>query len=126
MPAHGLLRSGLRELGMGLHHLHPDGLLQLARFVSLCKGVLGVAPNLSLFRRLFVAEGRRAKPDDTMFARVGGVMVVVCPEVAWVYPRLQPAGLFPGWEREWFYVRNDVDGPMLEFAMLPSVDLLLP
>jgi hypothetical protein len=54
MPAHDFLHSVLRELSIRLHHFHPEGLLHLARFVFLCEGFLGVAPQLSLFRRFFV------------------------------------------------------------------------
>jgi hypothetical protein len=72
MLAHDFLCLVLRELGIGLHHLHPEGLLQLARFVSLCEGFLSISPKLSLFYRLFVVEGRKEKPGDATFAHVEG------------------------------------------------------
>lgn len=95
-------------------------------FVSLCEGYLGVTPSLSLFQWQFVIEGLKVKLDDAMVAHIGGVMLAVRPHLAWSYPHLQPAGLAPGWEREWFYVRNDIDGPMPEFIMVPPMSLPLP
>jgi hypothetical protein len=66
------------------------------------------------------------KPDDVTVAHVGGVTLVVHPDLAQGYPRLQPVGLVPGWEREWFYICNDIDGPVPEFVMVPPVSLPLP
>ncbi|RLN03087.1 hypothetical protein C2845_PM13G09770 [Panicum miliaceum] len=48
MAAHGFLHLVLHELGIGLHLLYPDGLLQVVGFISLCEGFLGVAPSLPL------------------------------------------------------------------------------
>ncbi|RLN28352.1 putative retrotransposon protein [Panicum miliaceum] len=64
MPAHDFLRSVLPELGIRLHHLHPEGLLQLTGFISPCEGFLGVAPHLYLFLRIFAVEGRKVRTGD--------------------------------------------------------------
>jgi hypothetical protein len=59
MAAQRFLRSILQELSIRLHLLHLDGLIQLAGFVSLCEGFLGIAPKILLFCRLFMAWGQR-------------------------------------------------------------------
>jgi hypothetical protein len=53
------------------------------------------------------------------FTPVGGVTVVVRPDLAWDYLHLQLAGLSSGLESEWFYIHNDIDGPVSEFIMQP-------
>jgi hypothetical protein len=96
MLAHGFLCLIVHELGIGLHHLHPNGLLQLAGFISLCEGFLGVAPSLSHFCRLFVAEDWRMNPGNAMLAHVRWVTMAVRPDLAQDYPRFQLAGLVLG------------------------------
>lgn len=44
-------------------------------------------------------------------------MVMVRPDLDRDYPRFRVAGLIQGWESEWFYVCNEVDGPIPEFTL---------
>jgi hypothetical protein len=52
-----------------------------------------------------------------------GVTLEVRSKMVWDYPHSALAELAPGWEREWFYIHNNIDGPMPKFAMLPPSSL---
>lgn len=51
-PASNFFRA-LFHFKVELHHLNPNGVQQIATFVALCKGYLGVLPCLNLFRYFF-------------------------------------------------------------------------
>ncbi|RLM87492.1 hypothetical protein C2845_PM04G09710 [Panicum miliaceum] len=89
ISAHDFLCSVLGKHDIGLRHLHPEGILHLVVFVSLCEGFLGVALHLSLFHRLFVVEGRKAKPGDATSAHISGESLAVHPHLARDYPRVE-------------------------------------
>ena len=55
MPAHRFLREILHHFKVALHELAPNGLQQVAVFVALCEGFLGIDPHFDLFLYFFKA-----------------------------------------------------------------------
>lgn len=55
MPVHRFLREVLHHYGVSLHELSPNGIQQMAAFVALCGGFLGINPHFDLFFYFFKA-----------------------------------------------------------------------
>ena len=60
-PVHNFFHGLLHVLGIELQHLNPNGVLQVAGFVVVCEGFLGINPHASLFLRVFEIRTRRVK-----------------------------------------------------------------
>ena len=53
LPLHPFVRGLLFFYGLELHHLHPNSVLHIACFITLCEAFLGTAPHFSLWCYLF-------------------------------------------------------------------------
>ncbi|KAE8816140.1 retrotransposon protein [Hordeum vulgare] len=53
LPTSIFFRRFLMHFGLQPHHLSANIVLQLAAFIALCEGYLGIEPHLDLWRRLF-------------------------------------------------------------------------
>jgi hypothetical protein len=53
LPAHEFLRGLLFVYGVQLHHLTPNSILHIARFITLCESFLGIDPHWVLWKFLF-------------------------------------------------------------------------
>ena len=58
LPVHKLFYGFLHTLSLDHQHLSPNVVLQLAVFVTLCQGFLGIEPHTALFLRLFEVRGQ--------------------------------------------------------------------
>jgi hypothetical protein len=96
-----------------LHHLTPSGILHIATFITLCEAYYGIEPHFNLwnyFFRIWLQSDLDAK-----------VVILGCVEVH-VWPR-QGADLYflllvsnppVGWQRGWFFLRNDAPALLLK------------
>ncbi|KAE8812041.1 hypothetical protein D1007_11061 [Hordeum vulgare] len=50
-------------LGLQPHHLAPNAILQLASYVVLCEGFVGIEPRLDLWQKLFFFKQQSIKMD---------------------------------------------------------------
>nr|CAB3495285.1 unnamed protein product [Digitaria exilis] len=55
VPAHRFVREVLYHFGVELHALSTNGVQQMANFVALCEGYLGIEPDFNLFLLFFKA-----------------------------------------------------------------------
>ncbi|KAE8812479.1 hypothetical protein D1007_10397 [Hordeum vulgare] len=53
LPASSFFSEWLHFFGLQPHHLAPNAILQLAAFVVLCEGFVGIEPRVDLWRNLF-------------------------------------------------------------------------
>ncbi|KAE8802511.1 hypothetical protein D1007_21695 [Hordeum vulgare] len=53
LSARSFFAEWLQFFGLQPHHLAPNAILQLAAFVVLCKGFVGIEPRVDLWRSLF-------------------------------------------------------------------------
>jgi hypothetical protein len=97
-----------------LHNLSPNSISQAAIFVAVCEGYLGIAPHWDLWTHLFSAElfalptgERRVRAA----VRAGGCILQLRQSRASLYIPAILASSNKGWQRRWFYLRND--GEML-------------
>jgi hypothetical protein len=56
IPPSRFMRAILHYYGVELHHLAPNSISQVAVFVAVCEGYLGVEPHWKLWLHLFEAE----------------------------------------------------------------------
>ena len=56
VPASRFMRAILHNYGVELHNLSPNSISQVAIFVAVCEGYLGIAPHWDLWTHFFSAE----------------------------------------------------------------------
>jgi hypothetical protein len=108
VPASRFMRAILHVYGVELHNLSPNSIAQAAIFVAVCEGFLGIAPHWDLWTHLFSAE---------LFASTMGerrVRMAVQAQAQQYIPAIL-ASSNKGWQRRWFYLRND-DGRLPSFS----------
>ncbi|KAE8814187.1 hypothetical protein D1007_08612 [Hordeum vulgare] len=70
LPASSFFAEWLQFLGLQPHHLAPNAILQLAAFVVLCEGFVGIEPRIDLWRSLFFFKKQSIameKPEKGFF-----------------------------------------------------------
>ena len=66
LPANRFFRGLLHEYGIQLHHLNPNGIKDIATFVTICEGYLRIPPHFNLWRHFFSVQlvAPTAKPGS--------------------------------------------------------------
>jgi hypothetical protein len=118
VPASRFMRAILHNYGVELHNLSPNSISQAAIFVAVCEGYLGIVPHWDLWTHLFSAElfalptwERRVRAA----VRAGGCILQLRQSRASQYIPAILASSNKGWQRRWFYLRND-DEMLLPFS----------
>ncbi|KAE8805152.1 retrotransposon ty3-gypsy subclass [Hordeum vulgare] len=64
LPASEFFSQFLVFFGLQPHHLAPNAFLQLAAYISLCEGFIGIKPRLDFWRKLFIFKQQSAPTND--------------------------------------------------------------
>jgi hypothetical protein len=118
VPASRFMRAILHVYGVELHNLSPNSISQAAIFAAVCEGYLGIDPHWDLWTHFFSAELFASPTGERRVCtavRAGGCILQL--RQAWA-PQYIPAILASsnkGWQRRWFYLRND-DGRLPSFS----------
>jgi hypothetical protein len=118
VPASCFMRAILHVYGVELHNLSPNSISQAAIFAAICEGYLGIAPHWDLWTHLFSAELFTSPTGERrvrMAERVCGCILQLRQARAPQYIPAILASSNKGWQRRWFYLRND-DGRLLSFS----------
>jgi hypothetical protein len=110
VPASRFMRAILHHYGVELHNLSPNSISQAAIFVAVCEGYLGVAPHWDLWTHLFFAELFASPTGERKVraaVRAGGCTLLLRQSRASLYIPAILASSNKGWQRRWFYLRND-------------------
>jgi hypothetical protein len=110
VPASRFMRTILHVYGVELHNLSPNSISQAAIFAAVCEGYLGIAPHWDLWTHLFSAElfaSPTGKRKVRMAVRAGGCILQLRRARALQYIPAILASSNKGWQRWWFYLRND-------------------
>ncbi|KAE8811364.1 hypothetical protein D1007_11736 [Hordeum vulgare] len=114
----GLLASNffanfLVFFGLQLHHLVPNAILQLASFLVLSEGFLGIEPNLDLWQKLFFFKQESMKMDKAEAAKLKGPRPMTPCGAALVhhstmsgFPQMSLQDFIKMWQRGFLYVKN--------------------
>jgi hypothetical protein len=110
VPASRFMRAILHHYGVELHNLSPNSISQAAIFVAVCEGYLGIAPHWDLWTHLFFAELFASPTGERKVraaVRAGGCTLLLRQSRASLYIPAILASSNKGWQRRWFYLRND-------------------
>ncbi|KAE8813176.1 hypothetical protein D1007_09683 [Hordeum vulgare] len=95
------------------HHLAPNAILQLASFVVLCEGFLGIEPRLDLRQKLFFFKQQSVKMDKVEAAKLKGSKMMNPRGATLVhhrtmsgFPQMPLQDSIKMWQRGFFYVKN--------------------
>jgi hypothetical protein len=118
VPAGDFIRGLLHYWRIELQHLNPNGVLQIAVFVTLCEAYLGIDPNLELLKHYFVVNIMNAKDPDggAVPAAVGAASVQMRAGMTAEYPALTLPSSLSGWHSRWFYLKDDPARPLPAFT----------
>jgi hypothetical protein len=112
-PASRFLRGLCFHYGVELHNFTPNAISQVATFVGVCEGFLGVPVNWDLWVHLFRAELHTAttpEPKTHRAVRADDVTNAVRETHRELYIPCTMTSNNTEWERGWFYLRNDEPG----------------
>ncbi|KAE8799202.1 hypothetical protein D1007_25489 [Hordeum vulgare] len=116
--------------GLQLHHPVPNAILQLAAYVVMCEGFLGIDPRLDLWQKLFFFKQQSIKMDKAEVEKLTGPRLMTPCSATLVnhrttcgFPQMPLQDSIKLWQRGFFYVKN-VDPSHDSLNLLPSSSLL--
>jgi hypothetical protein len=118
VPASRFMRALLHYYGVELHNLNPNSIAQAAIFAAVCEGFLGIDPHWDLWTHLFSAEPFALTTGEKrvrMAVRACGCILQLRQARAQQYIPAILVSSNKGWQRRWFYLRND-DGRLPPFS----------
>jgi hypothetical protein len=120
LPRAGLHGAGepfyagsLLPLLVELHNFAPNAISQAATFVGVCEGFLGIPVNWDLWIHLFSTELFTLPTTEQRTrraVRAGGMSLALRGQRKDDYIPCTMTTNNAGWERGWFYLRNDEPG----------------
>jgi hypothetical protein len=118
VPASHFMRAIRHVYGVELHNLNPNSISQDAIFAAVCEGYLGIDPHWDLWTHFFSAELFASPTGERRVrttVRTGGCILQLRQARAPQYIPAILASSDKGWQRRWFYLRND-DGRLPSFS----------
>jgi hypothetical protein len=100
----------LHVYGVELHNLSPNSISQAAIFAAVCEGYLGIAPHWDMWTHLFSAELFSSSTGERrvrMVVQASGCILQLRQARSLQYIPAILASSNKGWQRRWFYLRND-------------------
>jgi hypothetical protein len=117
VPASCFMRVILHVYGVELHNLSPNSIVS-SHLRGGLRRVLGIAPHWDLWTHLFSVELFASTTGERrvrMAVRAGGCILQLRQARAQQYIPAILASSNKGWQRRWFYLRND-DGRLPSFS----------
>jgi hypothetical protein len=118
VPASRFMRAILHVYRVELHNLSPNSISQAAIFAAVCEGYLGIDPHWDLWTHFFSVELFASPTEERRVrtaVRAGGCILQLRQARAPQYIPTILASSNKGWQRRWFYLRND-DGRLPSFS----------
>jgi hypothetical protein len=112
-PASCFMRALCHHYDVELHNFVSNAISQAATFVGVCEGYLGIQVNWDLWIHLFRAElftQQTSEPRTRRAVRAGGMSLALRGQRKDDYIPCTMTTNNAGWERGWFYLRNDEPG----------------
>jgi hypothetical protein len=109
-PASRFMRALCHHYDVELHNFAPNAISQAATFVGVCEGFLGIPVNWDLWVHLFRVElftQPTTEPRTRHAVRASGMSLTVWGQRKDDYIPCTMTTNNAGWERGWFYLRND-------------------
>jgi hypothetical protein len=112
-PASRFMRALCHHYDVELHNFAPNVISQAATFVGVCEGYLGIPMNWDLWIHLFRTElftQQTSEQRTRRAVRAGGMSLALRGLRKDDYIPCTMMTNNAGWERGWFYLRNDEPG----------------
>ncbi|KAE8794601.1 hypothetical protein D1007_30640 [Hordeum vulgare] len=113
LPASAFFNNFLTFFVLQPHHLAPNAILQLASFVILCEGFLGIKPRLDLWQSLFFFKQQSKKMDKAELEKLDGPLsmtpcgtTLVHHRTKCGFPQMPLQDSIKQWQKGFFYVKN--------------------
>jgi hypothetical protein len=122
------MRALCHHYGVELHNFAPNAISQAATFVGVCEGYLGIPVNWDIWIHLFRAElfmQPTSEQRTRRAVRAGGMSLALRGRRKDDYIPCTMTTNNTGWERGWFYLRNDEPGLPLHRSGAPGEARLL-
>jgi hypothetical protein len=113
VPASRFMRALCYHYGVEFHNFTPNAISQVATFVGVCEGFLGIPVNWDLWVHLFRAELHTLTTPELKIrraVRAGGMTIALWNTRRELYIPCTMTSNNAEWERGWFYLRNDSAG----------------
>jgi hypothetical protein len=110
VPASRFMRAIRHNYEVELHNLSPNSISQAAIFAAVCEGYLGIDPHWDLWTHFFSAELFASPTGERRVraaVRASGCILQLRQSRASQYIPAVLASSNKGWQRRWFYLRND-------------------
>jgi hypothetical protein len=107
-PASRFMRALCFHYDVELHNFAPNAISQAATFVGICEGFLGIPVNWDLWVHLFTLSTSEQRTRRAV--RAGGLSLALRGQRKDDYIPCTMTTNNAGWERGWFYLRNDEPG----------------
>ena len=104
------LPAGAFFHGLEVTHLKPNSIAQIAIFIHLCEGYLGIAPHFNLWQVLYRLKGHPSSNHCNVVGRAAFSL-----RQGRTHPDLTLHNSNKGWNKEWFMVSNPA-------PLAPSLD----
>ncbi|KAE8788460.1 hypothetical protein D1007_37488 [Hordeum vulgare] len=112
-PASSFFAEWLHFFGLQPHHLAPNAILQLAAFVVLCKGFVGIEPRVDLWRSLFFFKQQSITMEKSEVENLKGPRPMTSCGAALVhhrsksgFPQMPLQESIKHWQKGFFYVKS--------------------
>jgi hypothetical protein len=115
MPPYRFLHSLLRYYGLELHHQTLLGVLHIVAIMTLCEAYLRIDPDLDLWKYFFCVW-RSQDPKVELMIFGGTVIHVKARHRGDPYLEIPMPRSIKGWQKKWFYLRNDASTPLPAFT----------
>ena len=102
-----------------LQHINPNGIQHMVAFIALCEGFLGINPHFDLWRYFFTVNLQKKREKGSrqeLHMSMGCVGIQLRNNQVGKYPSMRLSTSNKGWHSQWFYLKNDATGPLLEFT----------
>jgi hypothetical protein len=103
LPMHSFVWGLLFYYNIELQYLHPNTILHVACFVTLCEAYLGMGPHLKLWKHLFSPQVNLGRGNQS-FVSSFNIQLYGSRNVS--YLRISLLSSIHKYERKWFYVWN--------------------
>ena len=90
--------------GVQLHHLNPNGIQDIAIFVAMCQGYFRIPPHFDLWKFFFSVSMQTSRGEP---GPIGCAGIHLRSDKAEEFIGLKLSRSNRGWQRGWFYLRND-------------------
>jgi hypothetical protein len=126
-PASHFMLGLSYNYGVELHNFAPNAILQVACFIAVYEGFLGIPMNWDLWVHLFHAEFHTLATSEARTCRAvhaGRLTLRLQDTCKELYPLCTMTSNNVDWEKGWFYLNNDGAGlpPYTRKVLMANID----